>query len=429
MDMTKSHTAIVCRLTVLCLAAVVLVFGGCGSGDNQRTSDGRTIVRFWQFWTDPKVKDVIIKAVEEFESENPEYEVEITDLTWNDGHQKIVAAFAGNEAPDLLEVGSDWIAEFAAPGALTDLSSEYARLQPEYIGWPPSIYRGSCWALPWYLSTRVLYQNDVIAEVVGLRPNRPPVTWGELKLWSRFANRHKPQFYGYGINAAERHRLYKAFLPYLWSNEADILEPDSLLGDQCALVMPEAIEALEFFVDLKQFGIVEKQAVLDNMFMSGELLFHLSGDWLYRRIDEADIADFRYSVHMLPQPSVDHGGSVSFAGGEYLAIPRAAREPLGAIKLARHLLKPKHVFNLCIATGCATPVHIETGNNPYFYEHPVRRVFMRQMLSAQSPPVHPDWVDIEKELEWGIEQALYEKLDPPSAMAETCDRINDILEK
>ncbi|GAB4320342.1 MAG: hypothetical protein Kow0074_10600 [Candidatus Zixiibacteriota bacterium] len=417
------------RLTALILGAILLVAGACGGNDSGQTDSGRTVVRFWQFWTDPKVKEVITKAVEEFETENPEYTVEVTDLTWNDGHQKIVAAFAGNEAPDLLELGSDWIAEFADPGALTDLSSEYRRLQADYIGWPPAIYRGSCWALPWYLSTRVLYQNDVIAEVVGLRPNRPPVTWGELKLWSRFANRHKPQFYGYGINAAEQHRLYKAFLPYLWSNEGDILDYDSTTGQHCALVMPEAIEALQFLVDMKQFGIVEKQAVLDNMFMSGKLLYHLSGDWLYRRIEEADIPDFRYSVHMIPQPNIDHGSPTSFSGGEYLAIPRAAREPLGAIKLARHLLRPKHIFNLCIATGCATPVHIETGNNPYFYDNEVRRVFMQQMLNSQSPPVHPDWIEIEKALEWGIEQALYGKMDPPSALAETCDRINKILEQ
>ncbi|MEW5875925.1 MAG: extracellular solute-binding protein, partial [Candidatus Zixiibacteriota bacterium] len=96
------------RWAVLAVAVALLAGAvtGCGGGE----SDGRKVIHFWQFWTEPRVKAVLDKAIAEFETENPEYKVEVTDLTWNDGHQKIVAAFAGGKAPDLLELGSDWIA-------------------------------------------------------------------------------------------------------------------------------------------------------------------------------------------------------------------------------------------------------------------------------------------------------------------------------
>jgi ABC-type glycerol-3-phosphate transport system substrate-binding protein len=405
------------------LALVMGMALSCGGGQSGGDGEGKTVIRFWQFWTEPDVRAVITNAVEDFEAENPQYDVEITDLTWNDGHQKIVAAFAGGRVPDLLELGSDWIAEFADAGALTDLTTEYQRLGDQYVGWPSSMYAGRCWALPWYLSTRVLYMNDTLAWALGLKKNRPPIIWDELLKWSAKANRRKPTIYGYGVNAAERHRLYKKFLPYLWSNGGDILSED---GSKCVMDSREGEEALQFLVRLARNGIIEKQAALDDLFMSGRLLYNLSGDWLYRRLQAADVP-FPYSVHMVPSPRPGEGSQTSFAGGEYLTIPRQAAEPLGAIRLARYLLNNKNIFNLCIATGCPTPVSIEVGNNPYFLDDPVRRTFLLQLVHSKSPPVNPRWVDIEKEIEWGVEQALYEKLPVTAALVQTCERIDKIL--
>src|SRR3989304_2926880 len=107
------HTVKPVLSSLLLVLLVAGVPGGCGKEQAEKAAEGCTVIRFWQFWTEPKARAVITKAVEDFEAANPEFKVEITDLTWNDGHQKIVAAFAGGAVPDLLELGSDWIAEFA----------------------------------------------------------------------------------------------------------------------------------------------------------------------------------------------------------------------------------------------------------------------------------------------------------------------------
>ncbi len=403
---------------------VVGLPGGCGKNEADKTAEGKTIVRFWQFWTEPKVRAVIIKAAEGFEAANPEYKVEITDLTWNDGHQKIVAAFAGGAVPDLLELGSDWIAEFADGNALMDMTSEYNNLGNSYVGWLPAVYKNRCWGLPWYVSTRVLYQNDELVRYAGATPNNPPILWGQLMERAKRISQVKGKFYGYGVNAAERHRLYKKFLPFLWSAGGDILTPD---GTKCDLVSPQAIEALKFLVDLSEFGYVEKQAQLDEMFLANRLLYHISGDWLYERIKTSG-SPLKFSAHKIPFPALNRGGQVSFAGGEYLTIPRAAKQPLGAIKLARFMMNEKTIFNLCIATGCATPTHKGVAENPYFAKDSVREVFIEQLKQAKAPPVHPRWVDIETELEWGVEQALYKKMTVPDALNKTCEKIDKILE-
>jgi ABC-type glycerol-3-phosphate transport system substrate-binding protein len=424
MKLTPRFRAVKPVLSSLLLAFLVAgVPGGCGREQTEKTAEGRTVVRFWQFWTEPKVRAVITRACEEFEAANPDFKVEITDLTWTDGHQKIVAAFAGGAVPDLLELGSDWIAEFADANALMDMTSEYANLNEAYYGWTPAIYQDRCWAIPWYLSTRVLYQNDELVRYSGSNPNNPPVWWGELLQRCKRISQLKGQFYGYGVNAAERHRLYKKFLPYLWSAGGDILSAD---GSKCDLVSAQAIDALQFIVDLSEFGYIEKQAQLDEMFMSNRLLYHISGDWLYERI-KASGSPLKYSAHLMPYPTVGRGAQISFAGGEYLTIPRAATQPLGALKLARYLVNEKNIFNLCIATGCATPASKSVAGNPYFAADSVRQIFMEQLRHSKAPPVHPRWVDIETELEWGVEQALYKKMSVPEALNKTCEKIDKIL--
>ena len=65
----------------------------------------KTTLTWWQFWTDPSVKPVIESMVSEFEQANPDIDVELTDLTWSNGHEKIVIAFAHKPVPIL----SNWV--------------------------------------------------------------------------------------------------------------------------------------------------------------------------------------------------------------------------------------------------------------------------------------------------------------------------------
>ncbi|MBI3871904.1 MAG: extracellular solute-binding protein [candidate division Zixibacteria bacterium] len=407
-------------LAVLVVAAVTL---SCSRNQETTTSDGRTIIRFWQFWTEPRVKAVITKAVEEFETENPGFKVEVTDLTWNDGHEKIVAAFAANRVPDLLELGSDWIAEFAGRGALLDMSEECGRLRDSIGGWPPAIYQGNCWALPWYLSTRVFYENDDIAALVRAETKRHPITWSEILEDIHSATVHKPKMWGFGVNAAEPHRLYKRFLPFLWAAGGDLLTEDQTA---CALETEAGRRALQFVVDMSQGGYVDKQAGLDDQFVAGKLLYHFSGDWLYEKIKRSG-SSMKFSAFLMPFPGPGEGNQAGFAGGEYLTIPRRATQPVAALNLARTLLREKNVFNLCIATGCATPVNMNVARNPYFAGDSIRNVFMQQLSLSKSPPSNPHWVEIEAALEWGIEQALYRNRPVDDVLSETCQRINKVL--
>ena len=402
---------------LIIFAFIVVTCGGEG------TKPGEKTIQFWQFWTDPSAKAVVQNAVAEFEKAHHGVKVKVTDLTWSDGHQKIVSAFAAGRPPDLLELGSDWIAEFAAQGALMDLTSEAVSRQNEYIGWDAAVWEGKCFALPWYLGTRVLFINSDIADGVGLNAERPPVTWDDLLSWVKLMNNGRPHIQGFGANAPEKHRLYKKFLPFLWSNGGNIISDD---GNFSTIDSDVGITALKYYVKLAKEGYIEKQAVLDDMFVQGKLGMVFSGDWLYKKLRDAP-AKPNYTVALVPFPTPGRGGQISFAGGEYLTVPRKAKEPVLALELARTLLDEKNSLNLCIATGGSTPANVAAATNSFFTEDPVRSVFIMQLQQSRMPPAHPKWVYIEQIIEEAVENAMYDKQTPDEALHEAARKITALL--
>jgi putative chitobiose transport system substrate-binding protein len=79
----------------LFLISILLFLFCCGE-----KQEGVVTLSWWQFWTNPEVKPTIVELIEQFERENPNIKVKLTDLTWSDGHEKIVVAFGSGTAPD-----------------------------------------------------------------------------------------------------------------------------------------------------------------------------------------------------------------------------------------------------------------------------------------------------------------------------------------
>src|ERR1041384_1822668 len=113
--MTRSaRWALVAFSSAFALTAALLV-QGCGDKQGgSANADGKTVVTFWHFQSEPGQKKALMERIKEFESENPTVHVDLQDLSWNDGKTKLMAAFNANNAPDVIELGSDWVAQFSA---------------------------------------------------------------------------------------------------------------------------------------------------------------------------------------------------------------------------------------------------------------------------------------------------------------------------
>ncbi len=141
------------------------------------TASAQTTIEWWQFWTDPSIKPTINSSVEEFERQNPDIKVKLTDLTWANGHEKIVISLASGTGPDVVELGSDWIAQFAEAGQLLDLTDHVSGSRLDFQGWSMATCNDRVYAKPWILGTRVVYYNRELFKRAGFDGDFVTVGW------------------------------------------------------------------------------------------------------------------------------------------------------------------------------------------------------------------------------------------------------------
>lgn len=406
------------------LAVIVAVLLISCSTQNQADSAGITL-SFWQFWTDPEVKPVLLNLVKKFEEQNPGIKVQITDLTWASGHEKIVVAFGSDRAPDLVELGSDWVPEFAHQGVLYDMTSQVDSVKVFYRMWEPAVKESRIYGFPWILDTRVLFYNKDLLKKAGLDSEKKPVVWQDLLYAVQKIHDPQNKIYGFGANSAEKHRLYKKFLPFFWGNNGALLSPD---GKECWINSKQGREALEFYVNLTKYGLLDTQLRLDEAFMEGEIGFVMSGGWLLQQIRK-NKPDLNFGVCLIPRPKLESGLSASFAGAEFLVINKKSKHPQEAMKLVRFLTDLDNALELCKAIGTPTPSQAMAALDPYYQKDPYLTIFQEQQNYSFAPPPTPKWVYIEEEIEKGVEQAMYGKKTPKEALDQAKGEIDKLLKE
>jgi multiple sugar transport system substrate-binding protein len=380
------------------------------------TVDGtaETNLTWWQFWTDPAIKPTIDSLVAEFETANPDIDVEVTDLTWANGHEKIVIAFASGTGPDIVELGSDWIAQFAANDQLADLTESVAAFREEYDGWGMATYDSAVYAVPWILGTRVLFANREYLNAIG-----KPAKWVPLKLeelkdavqqideWGQARGVD-----GWGANTAEKHRLYKKFLPFFWSYDAQLFTDENKL---CVISSVQAVDALKLYKEMHDnWSYVGSQREIEDAFLDGKIGFIFSGDWLLKRIElENRKIDFVTTLF----PGLKFNGT-SFMGGEFLAVNGSTEHREEALRFIRFVTSPRNQLRFCVANRSANPSSEEAQNADYFKQSEHLQVFISQLNFARHSPVDPEWVQIEDIIERKLESVLFEDALPASTLRE-----------
>jgi len=399
---------------VVAALAAALLLAGCGGNVGQK----RQIV-FWQFSPLETIQPVLAR----FEKEHPDLHVQVEQLTWQSGREKIVAAIAAGRPPDLCEIGSTFLPGLVADSTLVDLTDSVPDLVPQLRGWETARYRGRAYALPWMLGTRALYMNVDLMRKAGLDPAHPPTTWSELASAVARVDAIGPGIKGFGMNSGEREVLFKKFMPFAWGNGGDIL--DSTLT-RSVVASPQNLEALRFYLSLKPHALLDRQEMLDEAFLRGRLGFTISGPWLLRKIPQS-APQLAFEPILMPRPGPNRGKPASFAGAEALGIFRGAREKAVALTLARFLVREENTMPLYVATGNAFPAAVAAAQDSYFVGHTKDRVFVEQLTTAVAPPVHPRWVEIEEILNSELEQAIYGTKTAQAALRSADERIAALL--
>jgi len=387
------------RARAFVAAAMVAAALGCGGGKDS----GVTVIRFWQFWD----MGVIEPMVHRFEAAHPGVRVEVEQLTWKSGLEKIQAAMASGTQPDLCELGSTWLPRFSYEGVLMDLTPVYEEQADSFLMWESARWKGQVYGLPWVQGSRVLFYNRELFRQAGLDPGRPPETWDELLDAARRIEALGDDIHGFGLNLGERYVLYKKFMAFAWGNGGRIVDDEG----NVAFDSDAVLEALEFYLKLADYSLKEKQEVLDHDFKTGKLGMQISGAWnLGNYAVEAPGLD--YGVALVPKPARDRGTHASFAGAEMLVVFEGSKQQALALELARFLQAYPQAKAVSLAAKSVYPASKEVFADTTFTGDPRVRVFIEQSLTSHAAPAHPGWIEMEDIINNAIEETLYGRRAP-----------------
>jgi len=161
-------------LAVVAAAIALSVVVATAAASGQRAS-GKTLTVWLQVDAQNGWPDIVASANAAFEKANPGWSVNIQYQQWNDHLQKFDATIAGNDTPDVIEMGNTDMTAYMA-------SKEFANLGPYKSSFDnsskwleglkaSSTYGGKLFGVPYYAGSRVItYRTDLFKKAGFKKP-------------------------------------------------------------------------------------------------------------------------------------------------------------------------------------------------------------------------------------------------------------------
>ena len=296
----------------------------------------QTPVTFWTTFTEPDLGH--LQAItDQFNAENADVLVtlvqippaEVTDVS------KLVTAVRGGEGPDVYQMDRFIVAQYAAAGALTDLSAVAGDGVDPLEGYLPfaraeASYEEKPYAIPFDTDTRALYYNKTMlteagADLAEFDWANGPVTWDRVAEIATALN-VKGSNGQYSASASCRGSTRVALYLRLFlgrqflrrrrcqvtPNNEQVVAAFQWVYDYCAAQGPQELQA--FAGDSKTPGFPPQE----NYFNTGTTAFQITGDWHLRQMVQY-APEIEYGMTYIPVPAAGDEPS-TWAGGWSLVV-------------------------------------------------------------------------------------------------------------
>ena len=355
----------------------------------------------------------------DFERENPGVRIHTQPVPWNGAHDRLITAVAGNIAPDVTQLGTTWVPEFAAMDSLLPLDSMIEQ-SPDLNKddfFPSSlataVWNNTTYAVPWYVDVRVVFYRSDILEEAGW--DHYPETWEELERMAAKVTRDLDgdgQTDQHAINVSGRDEAL--ILPFIWGAGGSVLDDTNT---RVIIDSPETREALAFYQSLFKRGFTTKaeSGQIDQFqaFRDGYFLSWITGPWMVgeyeRRLPDLE---GKWKVAMVPGKKTRS----SFLGGSNLAIFRQSKNPGLAWAFIEYLSRPDVQMKWYQITGDLPSVR-QAWDDPSLSKSPTWSVFRSQLEKARAVPAVECWEAMAEEIKNEMENLVLGGT-PPGRIAE-----------
>ncbi len=342
------------------------------------------------------------ELIRPFSEANPRIKVVPTVLRWNVAWDRIQDAVSGGPAPDLMQLGTSWVAAIAATGMLVDLSGKYDQslFPPQVLATTMIEGQLGRFAMPWIVDTRALYYNKAACAKAGIDPTRDFATWASFKTALRklkdieVDGKH-PWPLGVSNSMAGRDGIHNLSW-WLWGAGGGFVARGA--GEN-GIDSPGSRDGIEYYSSLFREGLMSPKAdketgysVMD-MFRRGDLATTIA-------LPIPSLPEDRFGVTLVPEGP---RGRFSFLGGSTLAVLKSSKHPEQAVALIKFLSSEAAQVRYSTLTGIL-PAAAAEYDELLLKLHPVLATFVEEMRYGRAYPSIAQWGDIENVLHEGIEK-------------------------
>ena len=344
-----------------------------------------------------------------FMAEYPNVTVKITPVDWGQAVTKLQTAIAGGQVPDVSQMGTDMMGQFAETGALEAVPSSIDPSQYFESAWNTNVVDGTTYGVPWYVETRLLYYRTDIAEQAGV--TAAPTNWAELKDTAT-----KLQAGGAEWGMALGTKNAQEYLPYVWSNGGDVMADDGTF----TLDAPEAVEALTYYDSFFEEGLAPKSVPegfdITPAFVSGSHPMFVDGPWQLGLIADAGGADIEGKWAIAPLPGKDSAPGTSFVGGSNFVVFKDAPNKEAAWAWIDFVSRPETQISW-YKTAAVLPAVQAAWDDPELSGDENLAMFGEQLSSTAAPPAIPTWSEIASAINENLEKVTAGDTSPEDGAA------------
>ena len=373
---------------------------------------GATELNLWVMSTTGQQQQDMKELLRPYLLKNPGLRVNVTVLTWESAWNKITAAAESGKGPDLLELGTTWVAAISSMGALELLSdaqqNEVGGAKAYFPAAWGSTYRygdNNIYAIPWYAEARAAFYRTDVFKKAGVDPKDAFANWGSFKQAMQKINGQiidGKKIAALGYSGKNDLNVVHNLVSWLWNAGGDVLSTDR---KRSAINSPEALQAITYYTSFAAEGLVPASALekdsgqIESGFFNGQYAVIFSGPWLLKQMTipkakggylETVTAN---NFGVAPYPAGLKGHQTLFSGSD-LAIMKSSNNKLEAWKLLTYLTGHDAQVSYAKMSGLL-PSRLDAVNDPALTIIPHYTEFVAQIKNGHHYPSIPGWGPVE----------------------------------
>ncbi|MEO6143738.1 MAG: sugar ABC transporter substrate-binding protein [Dermatophilaceae bacterium] len=407
---TRTTTVVaLCLTTAMGLAACGRSTEGGTTADPAKTVASGKATGTITVWALGGEGDKLPALAKEFEAANPGVTVKVTGFPFDSAHDKLATAITAGTTPDVSQIGTTWMGEFATqaldptPASIDKASFFEGAQKTTEVG-------GTSYGVPWYVETRLVYYRKDLATKAGI--TTMPTDWAGLKDMAKAMQTKAGAKWGIDLQPGGQ-GSWQSILPFAWSNGAEVATADQ---KKYTFDTPETTEAVKYWQGYFTDKIAAKELPKDSRapsFVNGSVPMFISGPWEMGGIEKLGGAGFKDKYGVMPMPK--QKTATSFVGGSDLVVFKNSKNRDSAWKFVQWLSEPKTQVKF-FALSTDLPSVKSAWTDPALTADDKLAVFGKQLEDAKAPPATVTWEQVAAAFDTEMEKVAKSGLDPAAAL-------------